>query len=145
MTLHPSRSRNVTDACIRYASRLKQATDGERTSTFPDLQPCRPLPISRFIRLVPPRGSPPASAKTRSSSGCPLTPILARVTCLLCSAGMMIVGFRRDARRGACETSEEERVRKSKRCNRFWKRLTCYSSSSPSVLSRITPCVGSSR
>jgi len=32
----------------------KQATDGGRTFTFPDSQPCRPLPTSRFIRLVPP-------------------------------------------------------------------------------------------
>jgi hypothetical protein len=43
------------NACIGHASRLKQATDGGRTFTFPDLQPCRPLPTSRFIRLVPPR------------------------------------------------------------------------------------------
>jgi len=43
------------NACIGHASRLKQATDGRRTFTFPDLQPCRPLPTSRFIRLVPPR------------------------------------------------------------------------------------------
>jgi hypothetical protein len=52
----------------------QQATDGERTSTFLDSRPCRPLPTSRFIRLVPPRGSLPASAELRSSSGCPLTP-----------------------------------------------------------------------
>jgi hypothetical protein len=53
--LHPSRSRFVTSPCPGYANRPFRATDGRRTSTSQDSQPCRLLPqrpSSRARRMM---------------------------------------------------------------------------------------------
>ncbi len=48
--LHPNTSRFVTSPCSGYANRPIRATDGKRTCTSQDSQPCR-LFLDRFLQI----------------------------------------------------------------------------------------------
>ena len=48
--LHPNTSRFVTSPCPGYANRPIRATDGKRTCTSQDSQPCR-LFLDRFLHI----------------------------------------------------------------------------------------------
>ena len=65
--LHPNTSRFVTSPCPGYANRPIRATDGKRTCTSQDSQPCRPIQSSIFFKcsvlLITGRKIPPPVKK----------------------------------------------------------------------------------